>query len=302
VSTGPLDGQVAAVTGAASGIGRATVHALARAGARIAIIDRAADGAARVAEEVAQTSTQATAFVADLADRDAIVPLVDAVLAELRRIDILVNSAGISAAPHNALDFSNETYDVVMNVYLRAPFLLIQAVGNHMIERGGGGRIVNISSSAAFRPAPSPAVYAASKAGINGLTRAAAADLGLHDINVNSVAPGLTKTPMTAGLGDDVYQQVVSWGPLENLLHRPSEAEDVANVILFLCLPEAGRSRARSSTPVPATSSDRWTPPDPHLQGSRRVREVFARPKRRCQRGRPVCRRRHRRLRRRRTG
>jgi NAD(P)-dependent dehydrogenase (short-subunit alcohol dehydrogenase family) len=83
-------------------------------------------------------------------------------------------------------------------------------------------------------------VYAASKSGINGLTRSAAADLGPYDVNVNAVAPGMTKTPMTAGVGnDDVYEQIVSSGPLENLLHRPSEAEDVANVILFLCLPES---------------------------------------------------------------
>ena len=240
MSPGPLDGQVAAVTGAASGIGRATVLALARAGARIAVIDRDADGTARVTKEAEQAGTEATAFVVDLADRGAIALLVDAVLEKFGRIDILVNSAGISAAPHSALDFSDEVFDAVMNINLRAPFFLIRAIGNHMVQRGGGGRIVNVSSSAAFRAAPSPAVYAASKAGINGLTRAAAADLGLHDVNVNSVAPGMTKTPMTAGIGgDEVYEQIVSGGPLENLLHRPSEAEDVANVILFLCTPES---------------------------------------------------------------
>ena len=239
-SAAPLEGKVAVVTGGGSGIGRATVQALARAGAHIAVVDRDAEGAERAAREAEQTGGTAKAFTADLADRDAITPLVEEVLADFGRIDILVNSAGISAAPHNALDFSDDAYDAVMNINLRAPFLLIRAVGNHMIERGGGGRIVNVSSSAAFRAAPSPAIYAASKAGINGLTRAAAADLGLHDVNVNSVAPGMTKTPMTAGLGgDDVYQQIVSGGPLENLLHRPSEAEDVANVILFLCLPES---------------------------------------------------------------
>jgi NAD(P)-dependent dehydrogenase (short-subunit alcohol dehydrogenase family) len=105
---------------------------------------------------------------------------------------------------------------------------------------------VNLSSSAAFRGIASPAVYAASKAAICGLTRAAAADLGPYDINVNAVAPGLTKTPMTAGIGDDAaFQAVVSSGPMENLLHRPSEAEDVANVILFLCLPESRQITAQ---------------------------------------------------------
>jgi len=109
-----------------------------------------------------------------------------------------------------------------------------------MVARGTGGRIVNLSSSAAFRSKAAPALYAASKAAIAGLTRAAAADFGPYEVNVNAVAPGMTKTPMTAGIGDDeAYTRVVSAGPLENLLHRPSLAEDVANVILFLCLPES---------------------------------------------------------------
>jgi NAD(P)-dependent dehydrogenase (short-subunit alcohol dehydrogenase family) len=240
VSAGPLDGRVAAVTGGGSGIGRAAVLALGRSGARVAVIDRDAEGAERVAKEAEQAGAESKSFVVELADRDAIAPLVKALLAEFGRIDILVNSAGISAAPHNTLDFSDDTFDAVMNINVRVPFLLTRAIGNHMVDRGGGGRIVNLSSSAAFRATASPAVYAASKAAINGLTRAAAADLGLHDVNVNAVAPGMTKTPMTAGIGgDEGYQQVVSSGPLENLLHRPSEAEDVANVILFLCLPES---------------------------------------------------------------
>jgi NAD(P)-dependent dehydrogenase (short-subunit alcohol dehydrogenase family) len=240
VSGEALEGKVAVVTGGGSGIGAATAARLARAGARIAVVDRDADGAERVADEARAAGTEAIAFAVDLADRAAIEPLVTAVLADFGHIDILINCAGISAAPHSSLDFSDETFDAVMAINVRAPFLLTRAVGNHMVERGGGGRIVNLSSSAAFRAAPSPAVYAASKAAICGLTRAAAADLGPHDVNVNAVAPGMTKTPMTAGLGDDdVYQAIVSSGPLENLLHRASEADDVAEVIVFLCLPES---------------------------------------------------------------
>jgi NAD(P)-dependent dehydrogenase (short-subunit alcohol dehydrogenase family) len=138
------------------------------------------------------------------------------------------------------LDFTDEKYDLVTAVNLRAPFLLTRAVGNHMVERGGGGRIVNVSSSAAFRAAISPAIYAATKAGINGLTRAAAADLGPHDVNVNAVAPGLTRTPMTMGSGPPgTLEKLAASGPLANLLQRPSEPEDVAHVIVFLCLPES---------------------------------------------------------------
>ena len=134
-----------------------------------------------------------------------------------------------------------------------------------MVERGGGGRIVNLSSSSAFRATVSPTAYATSKAAVNGLTRAAAATPGRHSINVNAVAPGVTKTPMTAGIGDDdAYQKVVSSGPLENLLHRPSEAKDVAKVIVFLCLPES-RQYDRTGAPHERGPGGRMAARDPRV-------------------------------------
>jgi NAD(P)-dependent dehydrogenase (short-subunit alcohol dehydrogenase family) len=211
---------------------------LAAAGARVAVVDRDAAGAEAAVAEVTGAGGEAVAFVVDLGDADAITPAVDDVLAQFGRIDILVNSAGTTGGRHSALDFDDEQFDLVMRVNVRAPFLLTRAVGRHMVERGGGGRIVNLSSSGAFRASSAPALYAASKSAINGLTRASAADLGRHGVNVNSVAPGMTKTPMTSSIGDDdAYERIVSSGPLENLLHRPSEPTDVAEVILFLCLP-----------------------------------------------------------------
>jgi NAD(P)-dependent dehydrogenase (short-subunit alcohol dehydrogenase family) len=111
-------------------------------------------------------------------------------------------------------------------------------VARHMIERGGGGRIVNISSSSAFRARNSRIAYATSKAALVQLTRCAAAELGRHDINVNAVAPGITKTGMTRAFGgDEALLRIASSGPLENLFHRVSEPADVAAAILFLCLP-----------------------------------------------------------------
>jgi NAD(P)-dependent dehydrogenase (short-subunit alcohol dehydrogenase family) len=237
-----LENQVALVTGGASGIGRATVKALAVEGARVAVVDRDGNGADQAAKEAEGVGGRGKSFVIDLADGSAIGPAVKTILGEFGRIDILVNSAGVSGAPHSVLDFSDERYEFVTNVNLRAPFLLARAVGGHMVERGKGGRIVNVSSSAAFRASYSPAIYAATKAGINGLTRASAADLGPYGINVNAVAPGLTRTPMNAGIGDETaLQRAVTSGPLANLLHRVAEPEDVANVILFLCLPESSQ-------------------------------------------------------------
>jgi NAD(P)-dependent dehydrogenase (short-subunit alcohol dehydrogenase family) len=236
----PLEGQVAVVTGGASGIGRATVYALAGAGSAVAVVDCDAEGAEETANEARVAGVEARAFVLDLGDSASIGPAVEAIAAHFGRIDILVNSAGINGGRHNSLDFSDEVFDQVIAINLKAPSVLTREVGKHMIERGGGGRIVNLSSSAAFRATAAPTVYAASKAAVCGLTRAAAADLAPYDVNVNAVAPGMTKTPMTAGIGgDDAYQRVVSAGPLENLLHRPAEAVDVARVILFLCLPDS---------------------------------------------------------------
>ena len=236
----PLEDQVAVVTGGASGIGLATVRALARAGAAIAILDRDEARSNQVAEDARMVGCDARVFLLDLHDICAITATVGAVLTAFSRIDILVNSAGITGGRHTSTDFSDEAFESIVAVNLRAPAVMIRAVGAHMMGRGGGGRIVNLSSSAAFRATSAPALYAATKAAVNGLTRAAAADLGPYGVNVNSVAPGMTKTPMTAEVGDDeAYERIVTAGRLENLLHRVSEADDVANVILFLCLPES---------------------------------------------------------------
>jgi NAD(P)-dependent dehydrogenase (short-subunit alcohol dehydrogenase family) len=240
MTAGALEGQVALVTGGASGIGLATVLALSAAGAAVAVADLDRGGAEDAARRVGRA---AKAFTADLADPAGIDPVVEGVIDAFGRIDILVNCAGIfglDGEPQSSVDFSDNAFEAVMAVNLRAPFLLTRAVGQHMIARPGGGRIVNVSSSAAFQAVCVPAVYAASKAALNALTRVAAADLASHGVNVNAVAPGVTKTPMIGrGFSDEEYDLIVSAGPFENLTHHAAGAEDVASVIRFLCLPES---------------------------------------------------------------
>ncbi len=234
----PLAGRVALVTGGASGIGAATVELLASEGASVVALDRDRSGLDQVVARVERAGGVARAQTLDLARTETIPSAVAEILEREGRIDILVNCAGIFGDQGTILDLSEATWDLVHTVDLKAPFLLIQHVGRHMVDRGGGGRIVNVSSSSAFRARQSIATYGAAKAGLSQLTRSAAADLGRHDINVNAVAPGLTATPMTSDYGDsDVLDAATVEGPLANLLQRVSQPEDVAAAILFLCLP-----------------------------------------------------------------
>ena len=233
-----LEGRVALVTGGASGIGAATVEELARRGARVAVLDREGEGAARSAAAAEALSGEALTLAYDLTDTAGIPGVVRQVLDAFGRIDILVNCAGISARG-GLLDLAEEDWDRVHVVNLKAPMLLMQEVARHMIE---GGRIVNVSSSSAFR-ARSHVAYASSKAAIVQLSRSAAAELGPHGINVNAVAPGLTRTGMT---GDRDIDADAREGYLSNLFGRAAEPPDVAAAIVFLCLPESRQITAQT--------------------------------------------------------
>ena len=236
--TSELSGKVALVTGGASGIARATVLTLLQAGAAVAALDRDEAGVKAVVEQGKQSGGKALAIAFDLTDTKSIPGVVERVIRELGRIDILINAAGVPGKFRSLLESEEQDWDFIHTVNLKAPMLLMKHVAQHMIARGGGGRIVNISSSSAFRARNSPVAYASSKAGIVQLTRSAAAELGRYDINVNAIAPGITATGMTRPLGDaEALLNLASSGPLENLFHRVSQPEDVAAAILFLCLP-----------------------------------------------------------------
>jgi NAD(P)-dependent dehydrogenase (short-subunit alcohol dehydrogenase family) len=233
-----LAGKVAFVTGGASGIGRATVTALLGTGATVAALDRDEPGINAVADQGRASGGNVIALAVNLADTKSISDTVAGVIKQCGRIDILVNCAGIAGRFQSLVETEEEAWDLVHTINLKAPMLLMKHVAKHMIERGGGGRIINVSSSSAFRARNSPIAYASSKAAIVQLTRSAAAELGPHDINVNAIAPGITATGMTRILGDaEALQRAASSGPLENLFHRVSQPEDVAAAILFLCLP-----------------------------------------------------------------
>jgi NAD(P)-dependent dehydrogenase (short-subunit alcohol dehydrogenase family) len=231
-----LSGQFALVTGGASGIGKATVEALVRQGAAVAVLDRDEAGARIVADAARSAGGHALAIGIDLAKTSLIPGAVAGVLKDFGRLDILVNCAGLTGHIHTILDMDEACWDLVHDVNLKAPMLLMKHVAKHMIERGGGGRIVNVSSSSAFR-ARSRVAYASAKAALVHLTHCAAAEFGPHGINVNAVAPGLTATPMTLVQGMSALEAQVKSGRLENFLHRVAVPEDVAAAIVFLCQP-----------------------------------------------------------------
>jgi NAD(P)-dependent dehydrogenase (short-subunit alcohol dehydrogenase family) len=240
-----LAGRTAIVTGGATGIGKATALLLAEHGANVAILGRGAESGQLVADEVERFGVRAQNVVVDLADADAIGPSVQAVIDHFGAVDILVNNAAArnldrSLGRTGLFETTVASWDYVQAVNARAPMLLIQIVGRHMIDRGEGGRIVNVTSSSAFQATHNSPQYAASKAALTALTRTAAGELGPHGINVNAVAPSLTRTEYRQRMGgDEFFQRAAREGPTANLLQRVTEPEDVAAAIVFLCLPDS---------------------------------------------------------------
>jgi NAD(P)-dependent dehydrogenase (short-subunit alcohol dehydrogenase family) len=232
-----MKGMVAFITGAAGGIGQAAARALLEAGAGVVMVDidaavqDAADGMRGIGPRIHP-------MVADLGQLERIQPLLDQAVAAMGRIDYLVNSAAILGGTASILDVRLEDWERTFRVNLTAPMLLIQGFARHVAARGGGGRIVNVTSASAFRALHSKPGYGSAKAALTGLTRIVASQLGAQDINVNAVAPGITNTP-GAGSKRNVDGAAmlakVSEGPQANFFKRVSEPEDVAAAILFLC-------------------------------------------------------------------
>ena len=223
-------GKVAIVTGAASGIGRACAHELARCGANIVVVDLATEEVMiQTSHFLKDTGARVTTFSADVIDHGKAARIVAEARARMGRVDILVNAAGINLdAP--LWDLTESQWDRVLSVNLKGTFNYLHAVARLFREQQSG-KVVNITSIQALRGVFGISNYAASKAGVIGLTRSAAAELGRAGVNVNAVAPGFIRTPMVERLPPEVQEQAER----ESVFGRIGEPQDVANLVAFLC-------------------------------------------------------------------
>jgi NAD(P)-dependent dehydrogenase (short-subunit alcohol dehydrogenase family) len=229
--------KVAIVTGAGNGIGLAIARAFAAEGASVVIADINAAAGELAAAALADTGGQALAVPTDVSDEAQVARMVAAAVARFGQVDILVNNAGVVA--HKLLiEMDRDTWDRQIDVQLTGPFLVSKHVARHMIDRGVGGRIVNISSVSALMGRVKGGAHCASKAGLTLLTKVLAMELGQYGITVNAVAPGLVETPAQqeemnlSSAYKNRYLQELPTG-------RLGQPSDIANAVLFLASDES---------------------------------------------------------------
>ena len=230
-----IAGRVALVTGAASGMGRATAHLFADEGARVAVTDVVEDGVRKVVEEINGAGGEARGWTLDVSDGERGRVVVREVIAHFGTLQILVNNAGISRmAPIDADDYE-QSWARTLEVNLSGQMRLIRAALPELM-RDGAGRIVNIASTEGKGATPGNSPYSAAKHGVIGLTRSLAVELGKEGITVNAICPGPINTAMTQGIPTE---QKAIYARRRTALRRYGEPEEVAHGTLSLVLPAA---------------------------------------------------------------
>ena len=225
-----LDGKVALVTGAGRGLGEGCALALADAGAEVIAMSRTKSELEAVKNRIEIAGGRARIVVCDVTDAAA----VKSIIPTLGPIDVLVNNAGTNV-PEPFTEVTEEHYDRIMNINVRAAFLLAQSVTKIMIEHGRGGSIIHMSSQMGHVGAPNRTVYCASKHAIEGLAKAMAWDLAQHQIRVNTVGPTFIETPLTRPFFED---QAFAEDTLSRIaLGRMGHVDDVASAVVYLASP-----------------------------------------------------------------
>lgn len=228
-----LANQVAVVTGAGRGIGRAIALKFAEEGADVVCVSRTADNAGRVSAEISALGRKSWAHAVDVADARAVTEAAEKILAEAGKVDILVNNAGVTR-DGLIMRMSEADWDTVVDTNLKGAFLFTKALVRSFMKQRSG-RIINVASIAGIIGNAGQANYAASKAGLIGFTKSIARELATRGITANVLAPGFTDTDMTAALNEDIRGEVLKKIPL-NAFGQP---EDMAAAALFLASPGA---------------------------------------------------------------
>ncbi len=223
-----LDGRVALITGAASGLGRAIAVGFAEAGARVRCVDRDAEGNDEVVRSIGEA---ADAFTADVTDPEALAAAVDGLVAEAGRIDVLVNSAGIGGRSP-AVDYPEDLWDSVMEINLRGTYLACRAAGRHMVAAGSGS-IINIASVGGLAGFPGSLGYQASKGGVVALTRTLAIEWAPQGVRVNAIAPSQFESAIVLAQWEREPAMQADWES-RTPLGRIGQPDEIVGPAVFL--------------------------------------------------------------------
>jgi 3-oxoacyl-[acyl-carrier protein] reductase len=226
-----LQNQVAVVTGAGRGIGRAIALKFAQEGADVVCVSRTLENSQKVAEEVRALGRKSWPVALDVSDAKAVAEAADKILSDAGKVDILVNNAGVTR-DGLVMRMSDEDWDVVLNTNLKGAFAFTKALSRAFAKQRSG-RIINVASVIGLMGNGGQANYAASKAGLIGFTKSVAREFASRGITVNALAPGFIETDMTAVLNEEIKKGVLNNIPMKSF----GTAEDIANAALFLAGP-----------------------------------------------------------------
>ena len=229
-----LNNKIAIVTGASQGIGKIIAFELAKSGANVVCLSRNKEALDIIVNKIVENGGQASSFACDITKPETFTQIVKEIIENYEKIDILINNAGVTN-DSLLMRMSNEQWDNVININLKGSFNCTKAVIRYMMKNKFG-RIINITSIVGMTGNAGQANYAASKAGLIGMTKSIAKEVASRGITANCIAPGWIKTSMTDTLSEDVKNQFLSQIPVG----RIGSAEDIANTAVFLASDEAG--------------------------------------------------------------